>query len=51
MLLGRKAVTNPVSVLKSRDIILLAKVHAVKALIFPVVRHGCENWAIKKAEC
>jgi len=43
--------TNLVSVLKSRDITLLTKVHLVKAMIFPVVMYGCENWTIKKAEC
>ena len=48
---GRKAMTNLDSVLKSRDIILLTKVHTVKAMIFPVVIYGCEHWAIKKAEC
>ena len=51
LLLGRKAMTNLVSVLKSRDITLLTKVHLVKAMIFPVVMYGCENWTIKKAEC
>ena len=50
LLLGRKAVTNLVSILKSRDITLPTKVHLVKALIFPVVMYGCENWTIKKAE-
>ena len=50
LLLGRKAMTNLVSVLKSRDIILLTKVHIVQAMIFPVVMYGCESWAIKKAE-
>ena len=49
--LGRKAMTNLDSVLKSRDITLLTKVHIVKAMIFPVVMYGCESWAIKKAEC
>ena len=39
------------SVLKSRDIILLKKVHLVKAMVFPVIMYGCENWIIKKAEC
>ena len=47
---GRKAVTNLDSVLRSRDIILPTKVHVVKALFFPVVVYGCENWTIKKAE-
>ena len=49
-LLGRKAVTNLDSILNSRDITLLTKVHLVKAMIFPVVMYGCERWAIKKAE-
>ena len=51
LLLGRKAMTNLDSVLKSRDITLPAKVHIVKAMVFPVVMYGCENWTIKKAEC
>ena len=51
LLLGRKAMTNLDSILKSRDITLPAKVHLVKAMVFPVVMYGCENWAIKKAEC
>ena len=51
LLVGRKTVTNLHSVLKSRDITLLTKVHTVKAMIFPVVMYGCESWAIKKAEC
>ena len=50
LLLGRKAVTNLDSVLKSRDIIFMTKVCIVKALIFPVVIYGCESWNIKKAE-
>ena len=50
LLLGRKAMTNVDSILKSRDITLLAKIHLVKAMIFPVVMYGCENWTIKKAE-
>ena len=50
-LLGRKAVTNLDSILKSRDITMLTKVHLVKAMVFPVVRYECENWTIKKAEC
>ena len=50
LLLGRKAVTNPDSILKSRDITLLTKVHLVKALVFPVVMYRGENWTIKKAE-
>ena len=49
-LLGRKAMTNLESILKSRDITLLKKVHLVKAMIFPVVMYGCESWTIKKAE-
>ena len=51
LLLGRKAMTNLDSISKSRDITLLTKVHLVKAMDFPVVMYGCENWAIKKAEC
>ena len=51
LLLGRKAMTNLDSVLKSRDIILLTKVRLVKAMVFPVVMYGCESWTIKKAEC
>src|SRR5574338_153157 len=50
-LLGRKAMTNLDSILKSRDIALPTKVHLVKAIVFPVVIYGCENWTIKKAEC
>ena len=50
LLLGRKAVTNPDSILKSRDITLPTKVHLVKAMVFPVVRYGCESWTVKKAE-
>ena len=50
MLLGRKAVTNLDSILKSRDITLPRKVHIVKAMVFPVVTYGCESWTIKKAE-
>ena len=49
LLLGRKAMTNLDSILKSRDITLLTKVHLVKAMVFPVVMYGCENWTIKKA--
>ena len=49
-LLGRKAMTNLDSILKSRDIILLTKVHLVKAMVFPVVMYGCEIWTIKKVE-
>ena len=48
--LGRKAMTNLDSILKSRDIILLTKVHLVKAMVFPVVMYGCESWTIRKAE-
>ena len=51
LLLAREAMTNPESVLKSRDVILPTKVHIVKAVIFPLVMYGCENWTIKKAEC
>ena len=51
LLLGRKAMTNPDSILKSRDITLPTKVHLVKAMVFPVIMYGCENWSIKKAEC
>ena len=51
LLLGRKAMTNLDSLLKSRHIALPTKVHLVKAMVFPVVMHGCENWTIKKAEC
>ena len=52
LLLGKKAMTNLDSILKSRDITLLTKVHLVKAMVFfPVVMYGCENWTIKKAEC
>ena len=50
LLLGRKAMTNQDSILKSRDITLPAKVHLVKAMVFPVVMYGCESWTIKKAE-
>ena len=51
LLLGRKVMTNLDSILKSRDITLPTKVHLVKAMIFPVVRYGCQSWTIKKAEC
>ena len=51
LLLGRKAMTNLDSILKSRDITLTTKVHLVKAMVFPVVTYGCESWTIKKAEC
>jgi len=50
LLLGRKAMTNLDSILKSRDITLPIKVHLVKAMVFPVVMCGCESWTIKKAE-
>ena len=50
LLLGRKIVTNLDSILKSRDITLLTKVHLVKAMVFPVVVYRCESWTIKKAE-
>ena len=48
LLLGRKAMTNLDSILKSRDVTLLTKVHLVKAMVFPVVMYGCESWTIKK---
>ena len=51
LLLGRKAITNLDSILKSRDITLLTKVLLVKAMVFPVVLYGFESWAIKKAKC
>ena len=50
LLLGRKAVTNLGSILKSRDITLPTKVHVVKAIVFPVVMYGCESWTVEKAE-
>ena len=50
LLLGRKAMTNLDSILKSRDTTLLTKVYLVKAMVFPVVMYGCESWTIKKAE-
>ena len=50
LLLGRKVITNLYSMLKSRGITLLTKVHLVKAMVFPVVMYGCESWTIKKAE-
>ena len=50
LLLGRKAMANLDSILKSRDITVLTKVYLVKAMIFPVVMYGCESWTIKKAE-
>ena len=51
LLLGRKVMTNPDSIFKSRDIPLPKKVHLVKAMVFPVVKYGCESWTVKKAEC
>ena len=51
LLLGRKAMTNLDSILRSRDIILVTKIHIVKAMVFPVVMYGCGSWTIKKAEC
>ena len=51
LLLGRKAMINLESILKSRDINLLTNVQIIKAMIFPVVMHGCENWTIKKTKC
>ena len=51
LLLGRKAMTNLGSILKTTNIILLTKVHLVKSMVFPVVMYGCESWNIKKAEC
>ena len=50
LLLGTKAMTKLDSILKSRDITLPAKIHLVKAMVFPVVMYGCESWAVKKAE-
>ena len=50
LLLGRKAMTNLDSIVKSRDITLPTKVHLVKAMVFPVVMFGCESWTVKKAE-
>ena len=51
LLLGKKAMTNLDSILKSRDITLPTKACLVKAMVFPVVMYGCENWTVKKAEC
>ena len=51
LLLGRKAMTNLDSILKSRDITLPTKVCLVKAMVFPVAMYGCESWSIKKVEC
>ena len=50
LLLGRTAITNLDSILKSRDITLPTKVHLVKAMVFPVVMYGCESWTVQKAE-
>ena len=50
LILGRKAMTNLDSILKSRDIALPTKVHLVKAMVFPVVMYGCESWTMEKAE-
>ena len=50
LLLGRKAMTNLESILKSGDITLPTKVHLVKAMVFPVIMYGCESWTVKKAE-
>ena len=50
LLFGRKAMTNLDSVLKSRDITMLTKIHIVKAVVFPIVMYTCESWTIKKAE-
>ena len=51
LLLGRKAMTNLDSILKSTDITLLTKIHIVRAMVFPGVMYGCDSWSIKKAEC
>ena len=51
LLLGRKAMTNLDSILKSRDITLQTKIHTVKAMFFPVVMYECESWTVKKSEC
>ena len=51
LLIGRKVMTNLDSILKSRDITLPTKVHLVKAMVFPVVKYGCESWTVKKAKC
>ena len=50
LVLGKKTMTNLDSVLKSKDITLLTKVHIVKAMVFPIIMYGCERWTIKKAE-
>ena len=51
LLLGRKAMTNLDSILKSKDVTFPTKVHLIRAMVFRVVMHGCESWTIKKAEC
>ena len=51
LLLGKKAMTNLNTILKSRDITLPTKAHVIKAMVFPVVMYGCESWIMKKAEC
>ena len=51
LLLGRKAMTNLDSILKTRDITLLTNIHLVQAMVFPTVMYGCESWTINKAEC
>ena len=51
LLLGRKAITNLDSILKTKDISLPTKAHIVKAIVFPAVMYGCESWTIKKVEC
>ena len=51
LLLERKVMTNLDSIFESRDITLLAKVHLVKAMVFPMVMYGCESWTVKKTEC
>ena len=51
LLLGRKVMTNLDSILKSRNIALPTKIHLVKAMVFPVLMHGCESWTVKKVEC
>ena len=51
LLLGKKAMTNLETILKSREVTLPTKVHLVKAMVFPVIMYGCQTWTIKKAEC
>ena len=51
LILGRKVMINPVSILRSRDIILQTKVHIVKAMVFPVVMYECDSWSVKNTEC